>query len=773
MESKKVEFFNKLSFVSLLFTLFACLFFFLPYTPVTLEASKGFLLSIGATLSLFFWLVSRLGDGKFVIPRDKLILFALFIPLVFLISSFFSSSLYISLFGSGFEVGTFGSMLILFIVFFLSAIHFQSEKRLWLFIGSLFIGGLIVLIFEFVSLFVDLGAILPGFFKSISSSNLVGSWNSFVLLIGVIVLLSLFTLESVKTKVAFRIVLYSLLFSGILFLIIINIPLVWILVGVFSVIILVYCISVHHSQGKNIQDANSKKTFPFTSVIIIFIALISLIGNNLISNIISDRISINNLDIRPSIVTTSKIAVNSFKHNPFFGTGPNTFSIDWALWQPKDIAQTVFWNVDFASGYSLLSTFAVTTGLIGFISLLLFLITYAVRSVQSIRIALRNGLLNYFIMTALIISLYSWVSIIFYNPNIVMLMLAFSSSGVLVGVLVYKQAIPVKVYSFLSDPRSSFFSLLGLVVLLVFTATLSYIYIEKFTSIIYFSKGMIINNSIESLSNSERMLQKAISLDKNDIYHRGLSQLYLNQIGILVNDQKTSPEVLSSTIQQLIDNAQGQAGLAVVRNPKLYINYVNLGNIYSALVPLAVANSYESAVVSYDKALTLAPNNPSILLARASLEIANKNTDEAREYIKQALEIKPNYIDAIFLLVQIETDEGNLSEAIKYAEYGGEIAPNDPTVFFRIGLLRYNNNNYEGAVSALEKAVILDNSYLDARYLLGQSYKKVGRKSDALNQFNILSQVLPDNEDLKKEIQEINEITKESDQSKVPLKEKN
>src|SRR3989344_9699200 len=179
MESKKVEFFNKLSFAFLLFTLFACLFFFLPYTPVTLEASKGFLLSIGATLSLFFWLVSRLGDGKFVIPRDKLILFALFIPLVFLISSFFSSSLYISLFGSGFEVGTFGSMLILFIVFFLSAIHFQSEKRLWLFIGSLFIGGLIVLIFEFVSLFVDLGAILPGFFKSISSSNLVGSWNSF------------------------------------------------------------------------------------------------------------------------------------------------------------------------------------------------------------------------------------------------------------------------------------------------------------------------------------------------------------------------------------------------------------------------------------------------------------------------------------------------------------------------------------------------------------------------------------------------------------------
>src|SRR3989339_647611 len=161
MESKKVEFFNKLSFLTLLFTLFACLFFFLPYTPVTLEASKGFLLSVGATLSLFFWLISRLGDGKFVVPKDKLILFAGAIPLVFLISSFFSSSLYISLFGSGFEVGTFGSMLVLFIVFFLSSIYFQSEKRLWYFIWAMFLGGLILALFELLNVFIGFERILP------------------------------------------------------------------------------------------------------------------------------------------------------------------------------------------------------------------------------------------------------------------------------------------------------------------------------------------------------------------------------------------------------------------------------------------------------------------------------------------------------------------------------------------------------------------------------------------------------------------------------------
>jgi len=779
MESKKVAFFNKLSFVTLLFTLFACLFFFIPYTSVTLEASKGFLLSVGVTLSLFFWLISRLGDGKFVVPKDKLILFAMAIPLVFLVSSFFSSSLYVSLFGSGFEIGTFGSMLVLFIIFFLSSIYFQSEKRSWYFIGALFIGGLFLALFELFNIFIGFDRILPGFLQGVSSGNLVGSWNNFALLFGLLVLLSIFTLELLKTKGVFKIAQYLLLVLGLLFLVIINIPLAWILVGVFSVIIFVYSTSLQHSGVKIIQGENNKKKFPFTSLIIIFVSLMFLVGGNLVNGFISKYVNLNNPDIRPSIVTTTQIAWKSIKHNPLFGTGPNTFVIDWALWQPKEIAQTIFWNVDFTNGFSLFTTFVVTTGLLGLISLLLFLVIYVARGIQSIRIALQNPLSNYFIMTTLMVSIYSWVTIIFYNPNILMLMLAFSSSGILISILVHKQAIPVKDFSFLSDPRNSFFSILILLVLMVSAISLTYIYVEKFTSVIYFSKALNSENTMESLSTSEEMLLKAINLDKNDVYYRNLSQIYISKIGILVNDKGISQDTLKSNLQQLINLAQESAGLAVNQNPKQYLNYMNLGNVYSALVSLSVTNSYESAIAAYNKASQLAPNNPSIILAKASLEFTNKNNSEARKYIKQALDLKANYIDAIFFLVQIETNEGNLSEAIKQAEYAGELAPNDPTVFFRLGLLRYNKSDYTGAVSAFEKAVILDNSYLNARYFLGMSYKKVGRTSDALIQFNILSKIAPDNQDIKDAISGINAPTQQSDTTKTvdsttkpPLQEK-
>ena len=758
MESKRIAFFNRLSFITLLSTIFLSLFFFIPYVPVTLEASKGFLLSVGTTLSVFFWLIARLGEGKFTFPKDRLILFAGIIPLIFLVASFFSSSLYISLFGSGFEMGTFGSMLILFVLFFLSSMYFQTEKRLWYFFGALFLGAFVLSVFELLNIFVGFERFLPGLLQGVSSGNLVGSWNNFALLFGLIILLCLFSIEFLKSKRLFLILQYFLLVSGLFFIIIINIPMVWILVGIFSTVIFVYSISIQHAGIKIIHGGGENKRFPLAALIVVFVCFLFLLGSNSIGNLMSRYINLSNTEVRPSIVTTGQIAWKAIKHNPFFGTGPNTFVMDWSLWQPKDIAQTVFWNSDFNNGYSTLSTFVVTTGILGFLAWIIFFVVFFIRGIQSLRIALKDPLSNYFIMTTFMISLYSWITFIIYTPNIIMLMLAFSSSGILIGILVYRQVIGVKHFSFLNDPRNSFFAILALMVLMIATLSVTYLYVEKFTSVIYFSKGLSADNTLESLSRSEGMLVNAISLDKNDVYYRTLSQIYIAEIGALVNDDKVSQEALKSNLQQLVNLAQNSASMAVSQNPKQYINYVNLGNVYASLVPLSVEGSYESAVTSYTKAQELAPNNPSIMLARAQLEYVKKNNDEARKFIQQALDLKLNYTDALFLLAQIETSEGNNDAAIKQVERAAELNPNDATIFFRLGLLRYGASLYSSAIGAFEQAVLLDNAYWNARYFLGLSYQKVSRNADALIQFKILSQVMPDNEDVKKAIDSLSTV---------------
>ncbi len=767
MQPKKIRFFNKASLFILLITVFVSIFLFIPFVPITLGASKGFLISIGATLSLSFWIIARLGEGKIKIPKDRLIMIGAIIPLVFLISSLFSPSLYNSLLGAGFEVGTFGSMLILFIIFFLSAIHFQTEKRLWYFLGGIFISAIVLMVFELLNIFLGLGHIFPNFFKGVSSGNLIGDWNNFISFFGLIVLLLIFTLEFLKNKSKIFLFLeYLMLVLSLLFLAIVNIPLIWILVGIFSIIIFVYSISTQHTRANVVQGENNKKKFPITAFVVVFISLIFLIGSNSVGGFLAKYISIPNVDVRPTIMTTADVALKSLKHNPFLGTGPNTFSMDWSLWQPKQIAQTIFWNVDFANGFSFLQTMLVTTGVLGFLSLLFFIIILFIRGIQSLRVALQNPLSNYFIITTFIIAIYSWIMIIVSNPNIIMMVLAFTSSGMLIGILVYKKVIPVKEFSFLEDPRSSFFAILGLMILMIFSLSLTYIYSTKFISVVYFSESLNNGGTVEQLSKSENMLLSAIKLNKNDTYYRNLSQVYLNRIRILVQNKKISADNLKASLQQLMVLTEEASSGAIKQNPKQYLNYLNLGNIYSSFSALSIKGSYESAVKAYNKAKELAPNNPSIILARAQLEIINKKDNEAKKFIQEALGIKANYTAAYFLLSEINVKEKDMPGAIKQIEIAAQMSPNDSAIFYRLGILRYNNSNFKGAVSAFEQAVILKPTYLQARYFLGKSYEKVGRKNDALIQFNILNKVLPGNKNIKKVLDSISNPTSSTDLSK-------
>lgn len=756
MESKTVLFFNKLSFAILLLTVFFTLFFFIPFIPVTLETSKGFLVAIGMTLSLFFWLIARLGEGKFVFPKDKIIIWASFIPLSFLVSSFFSSSKYISLFGGGFEIGTFGSMLVLFILFFLSSIYFQSERRVWYFYKFLFFGGLILSIFELGNFFINYNRFSSTLFSGLSSGNLVGTWNDFGILFGIITLTTIFSLEFIKSKLLTRIMEYFLLISGVFFLVIDNIPFVWLLVGIFSIIIFVYSVSLQHGGVKIIQG-EEKKRFPFVSLIMVFVALAFLVGNNSIGEFVKSRINLQNSSIRPSIVDTTEVMRKSLSTNPLFGSGPNTFNIDWALWQPKDVVNREYWNAEFSNGYSSFLTFGVTTGIVGLLAILLFLITFASRISKSLKVAFNNPTSNYFVMTTLMISIYSWIVLLVYTPNIIIMMLAFASSGILIGILVRNDSIAKKEVSFLTDPRSSFFSILVLMFLLILTLSTTYVYAEKFASIMYYSKAINGTNTLESLSKSQNMLRNALMLDKNDIYYRTLSQVYVGEINLLLNDKSISPEVVKSQVQQLVNRAEGSAQAAVAQNPKQYLNHLNLGNVYASLLSFGVDKSYEYALPAYNKAAERAPNNPTIILAKAQLEFLNKKNDEAKKYIEEALKLKLNYTDALFLLAQIETTEGNIPQAIVQAEKASTLAPQDATVFFRLGLLRMSNNENTGAINAFEQAVRLDPTYINARYFLAQAYQKNGRTEEARAQYNILHEVLPNNEDINSAIKSINQ----------------
>ncbi len=742
MEMKKNHIFNSLSFYILTGTFFLSFFFFIPYLSVSIEAAKGFIISIGVTLSIFFWLMARLVDGKFVIPKDRIILFAGIIPLVFLIASLFSSSLYLSLFGQGFEIGTFGTMLILFITLLLSSIYFQTESRMRIFFKAVIFGTAVLALFQFTQLFVGFERIAPGMFKGIMNGNLLGTWNNFSLLFGGVLILIIAIFEFISVKKNTKIGLFIFGLASLFLLILVNVFFVWILVGIFSLVIFIYSISQNRTEDRTLTN------FPYLSFIVVLISLLFLVGNDSLSTIIAGYFGAISPEVAPSISGTMNLVPSALKHNPFFGTGPNTFAIDWSMWRPAQVVQSMFWNIDFTSGFGMIPTYIVTTGVVGIIAWLLFIIAFVLRAFQSIFFIISKNNKNYYLILSILLALYFWIGAFISNPNIVEMMIAFAATGVFIGALVSLKLVKVYDISFLEDPRMSFFSILGLVLLMILSIGTCYLYTEKFSSIVYFSKSVPLDNTQASLIKSESQILKAISLDKNDAYYRALSQIYLAEIQVLLSDKSISADTLKATTQDRITNIENAITSAIKQNPKYYVNWFNAGNAYTSLLSFGVTGSYENAVSAYKNALDISPSNPSIILSQAQLELVNKDIDKAKSYIEEALKVKPNYIDALFARSQIKYDAGDRSGAIGDAELAAKMAPGDTNVFFKLGSLKYNNTDYTGAISAFEMAVRLDQNNHNARYMLGLAYKKAGRNEESHTQFEILHKIFPDNKEV-------------------------
>lgn len=657
MGLRNYNFFNQLSFAFLLLTLFLVPFFFVPYSSLSLDANKGLIIFIGVSLATIFWLIASLFGGKIKIPHDRLMVLGAIIPLIFLISSYFSPFFYISLLGNGFEIGTFVSILILYLIFVLSAVHFQTEKRFWYFGLILFLSLSLTLIFQIINLVVGIENIFPSLLKGIPSNNLVGNWNDFALFAGLAVLFSLCTIELLKIKKIYSILIYFLLIISLYFLAIIHVPSLWLLVGLLALIILVYNLAVNKSSPNRLEVGNKFK-FPYISLVVIITAIIFLVGGMRLNEFIVSKTDIKNYDIRPSITATNHITLNALKQNMFLGTGPNTFTIDWALWRSPDINQTIFWNVDFVNGYSLLLTFLVSVGILGFLAFFLFIIVYLIRGMQSIKIAFEDKISNYFIMMFLLISIYGWLIFIFYNPNYVLLTITFSTSGLLLGYLVTQKAIKIKTFSFVNNTFTNIFATLVLNILIFILLFIIYTFTLRYVSIIYYTRSLNFDRANpESLEYSQKMLSKAILLNKSDIYYRALSQIYINQLNHLLSNYDLSNQVINQNMQVLIDQAEASAIDAVNQNRSYYLNYVNLGNIYSSLVPLNVKDSYNGALLAYNTANKLSPSNPQILFLRAKLEEQNKNFDLAKEYLRQALNLKKDYLEASISLDRLNTEE--------------------------------------------------------------------------------------------------------------------
>ena len=691
MNFMRTNIFDRLSFLSLFLVVVLLPVFCLPFTNIPVEISKGLLFVFGLTVCIVFWAIARFIDGKIVFPKSWLLLSGLGIVFVFLLSALFSEGREVSLFGIMLDVGSFYFIFGSFILMLMSSIVFRTPKRAKIVLFGVILSSVFVLIFQSIHLFMP--TILSLGILTSKTDNILGSWNALGLFAGFASLMFLLVIEFFPVSKIEKILLEVFTLLSILFIAVVNFPLVWILLGISSLVIFVYKVSTTLQVN---QDEKEKKHFPMISFVVMIVSLLFFISGNFFGNIISNRLQISNPEVSLSLGATASITKAVLVKNPLLGVGPNKFGEMWSMYKPASINNTQFWNTSFGSGSGLLPTLTATTGGLGILSWVIFLVLFLYVGTKSVFSSIKNRI-NWEMVAFFVLSIFLFVSSFFYFSGTVMFLLAFVFTGVFIGLAHSLSEKEISI-SFLNDHRKSFFSILLLVLLVIFSVTISFKYVERFVSISYFGKAL----SASNISDAENSMSKALSLYLNDLYFRTYSQIYLAKVNSLVGKGSELSEVDKTDLQTSFDQAKSGAQMATNYNPLNYSNFQLLGSVYQVAGTLGVKDSFTEALKAFQSASKLNPLNPSLKVAMAGVLLADGKTEEAKNYANEALALKADYVDVFVVLSQISKSEGNNSEAISYAQKALSFAPDDKDLIKYVDSLK-NSTSKASSETIIDK----------------------------------------------------------------------
>lgn len=749
-DSKKSRVFDNLSVIGIFILGFFLPIFFLPLQGVSVDAGKGIFVAILGLVSFTFWLIGRLFGGAFSLPKSPILLGAAILTLVVLVASFFSGSPDTSFIGRGFETGTSAFFAVTLILLFLSSIFFQPKKHVFYFYGAILSSSLLVVLFHIIRLVsgADVDVLSFGIFGN-QISNFVGKWNDLSIFFGMTLLLSLITAELLRVGRTISLMLYAVIILSLFFIALINFTLTWTMLGAASLVLVVYGVYSNRQDTASFTTSARKVKLPVASLLVAVVSSVFILFSATLGSYLSTKLNVTQVEVRPSLSATFDVAKETLKKHPVFGSGPNRFVPEWLSYKPQAINNTLFWNTDFNTGFSIVTTSLITGGAAGFLAWVLFLAIFLYVGFRAMFDFSLNRHSRYLIVSSFILGAYLWTFVALYFPNITIYVFAFLFTGILVATMTDGNLIKRYSIALLGEPKLGFISVLLLIFLLIASISLSFLFSQKFLSLVYFQKSLYALNTEGNIDKTELYLNKAVKLSSQDVYYRASTELGIIKLNGLFAQSNIPQESFRAQFQSLLGAAIESARRATDIDKTNYLNFISLGRVYEAIIPLNIEGAYESAKDSYGKALSLNPESPSILLFLARLESLRNNASETRAYIEKALVKKPNYTEAAFFLSQFEAQQGNIQEAIKKTEEVSLLAPNDITVFFQLGFLKYNNRDYDGAVRALTRAVSLNPNYSNAKYFLGLSYQKTGQTKEAIGQFEDIELLNPANQEVK------------------------
>lgn len=767
MYQQTVRKFNSISFAIITSLCVLLPLFFLPATLSGLGATKAVLLYVAVFMAFSLWLVSQFLEGTLRFSKHHS--FALLGGWVAfsLVSALTSQNTGVSLWGRGFAVDSFATVLVVGLLTFLVASFARDQRRLvQLFLAAF--AGSVLTVFLQIALYVTRGTqFVATYLPHVSSQGtLVGSWVDFAYFVTFTFLFGLLMYEVLMPKGFFKALSLIAMVLSLIALIFLNFNAAWVVTIVAALLVFVYKSSVERSlsrffrQNEDIEEDPSTQRFPLMSFIALLVGLFFFLSSGSIGVSLSQRAGVSFTDIRPSFSTTTQVMRSALAKDPVFGAGAGRYADVWSLYHPSAINQTMFWNTPFDTGFSFLQSLFTTNGILPIVFLIAALVVAVVHGFKLFSYKFPDRFSRFIAVTSLIMLAAFICLIVFASPGIVLIVFGFMYLGLLLGVSTLVGKTKLASVRYLEDPRTSFFAILVIVVAAMAGFSAVYFSGNRLASIIYYNRALAATDA----GTAQSRLDKAIALSQNDIYWRTRTALFVNQFNTAARQQ--NPD--KNQLQNFFSGAEQSAQAAVAWDPGSASNWLSLSQVYQLVAGSQNEQGYSSAKSAADEAQKRGPNNPVFLLNQAQLALTKQDTSTANMYIGQAIALKADYLDAYVLKAQMGQTAGDTGAAVREMVAYTTAAPYDHSGFLLLGQAYLQAKQYDNAITAYGRARDLAPNDPSAYLEYVNALTEAGRKQDAVAALRNFKTRFPQVNGVDEQIQKIQNAVPATVPSEVP-----
>ncbi|MBI2644290.1 MAG: tetratricopeptide repeat protein [Candidatus Wildermuthbacteria bacterium] len=719
----------------------------LPFTQDMLEYQKQIVLVGLAFLGVVLWFIRAIQKRKVQFRLNFLHIPVLLLLVAVGISTVFSLFPSGSFWGLPLDVaeGLF-SFLAFFFLYFLLVQSISEQKQLAILLFILLLSVGIAMVFAMLQFFHIFA--LPFSFAQNPLFNTIGLLSIGALVAAILTPLALALAFHFQSRMRWLFLGISfVLFAGVA---LVNLFAAWVVLSIGLVLLL----------GFGMMDVRKHAGFEWISFPIAFliVALFFAIFHFSIPGIPS-------IPREPVLAQKYgiEIAQSALKEHMLFGSGPGTFVYDYSQFHSPEVNKKVFWGLRLTSGASEVLDWVTTKGVVGGATLLFLFVAVLWVGIRKL-IASSGG--DSWMMTLGVFSSFTALIVaqFLYPANFLLWFLFW----ILLASFAWLTSRGEWTLSFSSSPvLSPIFSFFFLFVA-IFGFGLLFITGQQYRAEILYAKGLQEARDM-NIEKAISYVAKAASLNASqDNYLRDLAQLYLSRINQIAANSDLSADEKQRQINAALEKATDATRNAVEKVPANVANWNVRGYLFRNI--LSIQNADIFAIESYERAKKLEPSSPyswtelaRVYILAAQQMSSDKKLEEQRntylanavENLRKAIDLESSYASAHYLLAVALDQQGKSDEAIASLEQARTSDPNDIGIVFQLGVAYWKKGEFEKARATFERAKGINADYANARYMLGLVYDRLGQKDKAREEFSAVAQSNPDNQEVKKILQNL------------------